>query len=133
MQVNIDNITTDNFKRSYRKEKGGFYREFSALDPRDGSAIVTARFYWPGRDGASNCYCCVWIHGDNVHGSGSGKAGGYGYHKESAALAEAFSCAGVVLSEDIGGRGDSAMRDAIKAVACKVTGKRKVFLHVAHA
>lgn len=131
MQFNLDNLR-DGFKPSQRKERG-FYRQLSALDPRDGSAIVTARFYWPGRDGASNCYCCVWIHGDKAHGSGSGKAGGYGYHKESAALLDALNAAGAYIDTDIAGRGDGAMRDAVKALALKVTGKRKVFLHEAHA
>jgi hypothetical protein len=122
----------DNINSAHRKESG-FYRQLSALDPRDGSAIVTARFYWPGRDGASNCYCCVWIHGDKMHGAGSGKAGGYGYHKESAALLSALNAAGAYVSEDIGGRGDRAMRDALTALALKVTGKRKVFFFEAHA
>lgn len=131
MKFNVESIR-EGFEQSYRKENG-FYRQLSALDPRDGSAIVTARFYWPGRDGASTCYCCVWIHGDTLHGSGSGKAGGYGYHKESAALLDALNAAGAYVDTNIGGRGDGAMRDALISLACKVTGKRRVLFHEAHA
>jgi hypothetical protein len=117
---------------SHRKENG-FYRQLTALDPKDGSPVVTARFYWPGRDGASNCYCCVWVYGDDVHGSGAGKAGGYGYHKESQALALAFDDAGLTLADDLAGRGSGAMRDAMKDVAKQVTSRRKFFITEAHA
>ena len=122
----------DGLNLSHKKESG-FYKETAILDPRDGSAIVTARWYWPGRDGASTCYCCVWIHGDGAHGNGSGKAGGYGYHKESAALLSALNAACAYVDQDIGGRGDAAMRDALIAVARAVTGRRKFFMHQAHA
>lgn len=87
------------------------------------ASYVQARFYWTN----SRCYCCVWINdtraGHGLHISGSGYAGGYGYHKESAALADALTMAGIELSEPIGGRGDSAMESALLAIgkALKVT------------
>lgn len=132
MKADVSKLHQADTIRQNRKEKG-FYREISIIDPVDGSAIVAARLYWPGRDGASNCYACVWINGNSNHGAGGGKAGGYGYHKESAAIQEALESAGVALSEDIGGRGDQAMFEALEAVAKAVTGKRKVFRHIAHA
>jgi hypothetical protein len=132
MKASFTTLNDSNKIAAHRKEKG-FYKETSILDPRDGSAVVIARWYWPGRDGASNCYCCIWIYGDTVHGRGAGKAGGYGYHKESAALAYALDDAGIALTEDIGGRGDSATRDALEAVARAVTGRRKFFRHESHA
>lgn len=132
MKADVRDLRDSDRIAMHRKESG-FYRETAILDPSDGSAIVKARYYWPGRDGASNCYCCVWVHGDKSHGHGGGKAGGYGYHKESAALQAASSDAGVYLSEDIGGRGDRAMTDALEAVARAVTGKRKLFRHESHA
>lgn len=132
MKADTENLHDHCGMGSYRKEKG-FYRQISIICPRDGSSIVTARFYWPGRDGASNCYACVWIWGGDSHGHGGGKAGGYGYHKESAALESALHNAGVYLSENIGGRGDSAIRDALTAVARAVTGRRRFFIIEAHA
>lgn len=133
MKVNVKSLAPSGNVAKFRKENG-FYRQISMIDSRDGSAIVSARWYWPGRDGASNCYCCVWIDGDDAHGAGGGKAGGYGYHKESAALLAALNDAQAYVSEDIGGRGDQAMFDALEAVArAVVKGKRKIFRVMAHA
>lgn len=42
-------------------------------------------------------YCCLWIHGENIWFSGKGQAGGYGYHKTSAAFQGALDSAGVKL------------------------------------
>jgi hypothetical protein len=133
MKVDVSRLGRHAGLASFRKEKG-FYRQIAIVDSRDGSTIVSARFYWPGRDGASNCYACVWIHGDESHGSGGGKAGGYGYHKESAALQVALDRAGVVLDEAIDGRGDQAMFDALESVArAVIKGNRRVFRVMAHA
>ena len=114
--------------RKYRRESH-FYREIVALDPRDGSAIVTARIYATN----SVAYACIWIHAPDCHTRGGGKAGGYGYHRPSAALADAMCNAGVTLSESISGCGESAMRDAVLATARAATGRRKFFIHEAHA
>lgn len=80
---------------------------------------VEARFYM-GRSGtASTVYCSVWIYEPehrDVRG-GHGRAGGYGYCKKSAALEEAFRSAGVTFAKGFGGAGDSASREAMKAVA----------------
>ncbi len=62
-------------------------------------------------------YCCIWIETETMHISGSGYAGGYGYHKPSAAIGEAIHAAGYDLSESIGGGGDSAIEQAIQAIA----------------
>jgi hypothetical protein len=95
---------------------------------------VEARFYMGRSASASVVYCSIWIRGRKNNGmwnSGHGSAGGYGYHKESAALQEALDSAGVSLfgpvyygdrdkrhrrPANIGGVGDSAMRDALVAV-----------------
>jgi len=83
---------------------------------------IDARF-WMGRSSqASTVYCSVWIYqqttggGFDYHG-GTGSAGGFGYHKESAALDEALRSAGVTLSTPIHGAGDHAMEAALRAVA----------------
>ena len=52
-----------------------------------------------------------------IHTQGSGSAGGYGYHRPSAAAHEAIHNAGFRLSQAIDGRGDSAITDALCAIA----------------
>jgi len=82
--------------------------------------VVSARC-WMGRSrGSSVVYATVWVHGDNQGDNGCaghGRAGGYGYHKESAAISEALGSAGITLAEAIDGRGESAVHDALRAVA----------------
>lgn len=126
MKANIKNLQSFDGLHKYRKESS-FWKQISAIDPATGSEIVIARWYGSG----ATVYCCLWIHG-KVHGSGAGKAGGYGYHKPSAALQVAIEQSGISTSERIDGRGDSAMDEAIKAIAMAATGKRKVCLVRAH-
>lgn len=83
-------------------------------EPQTVSEVIRAEFSASPRKGAQNVYCNVFVYG---HGSGSGKAGGWGYHKESAALESALESAGIKLSERIGGAGNSAMEKALRAVA----------------
>ena len=78
---------------------------------------VTARFYMGRASSASTVYCDLWVSARDYCTSGRGQAGGYGYHKESQALEDAIESAGIKLSRSIGGVGDSAMRDAITAIA----------------
>jgi hypothetical protein len=104
-------------------------RQITILDRDTGRDIVTCRIYWPG----SVAYCALWIHGSGVHASGTGKAGGYGYCKESSAIHSAIYDAGFTLSENVAGRGTAAAYDALEAVAACVTGKRKFYRVLAHA
>lgn len=95
--------------------------------------ICEARFYMARRsDGASPVYCSLWVHGE-LYCSGRGKASGYGYHKQSAALQAAIDSAGINLTgnnysrvpEDdndkkqarIDGCGTRAMENAMQAIA----------------
>ena len=76
--------------------------------------VVTARWYMGRSWKSSTVHCTVWIlSGKN---SGSGKARGHGYDKQSAAFAEACESAGISLSQDIAGVGESAIREAILAI-----------------
>lgn len=101
---------------------------------------VTVRA-WMGRSrNASTVYASIWISAPdkNIYCAGHGSAGGYGYHKESAAIQEAITSAGIELTgdvygrndekknkrADIGGVGDSAVRAAIDAIA-RAAGYRK--------
>lgn len=127
MKANTTNLR-ETPRNMFRKDDS-LYREIAAIDPATGKALVIARIYHPG----TVAYACIWIHGANRYGRGTGKAGGYGYHKASAALSEAIDDAGITLSESISGVGDSAMERATDAIARAITGKRRIIIHVAHA
>ena len=79
--------------------------------------VITARCYMGRSASASTVYASIWINASDVHTSGKGKAGGYGYHKESAAIAEAIESAGIELSKNISGVGEGAIHEALKAIA----------------
>ena len=101
---------------------------------RNLKVYAEARLYMARRsDGASSVFCSLWVHG-NAQTSGHGKAGGYGYHKQSAALQAAITSAGIVLhgsnyaswggtrpnykkQANIGGCGDGSMHMALMAIA----------------
>lgn len=105
------------------------------------STVCEARFYMARRsDGASPVYCSLWVHG-NAYTSGYGRASGYGYHKESAALQFAIDSAGINLTGDcyglevtdkparIDGVGSTAMKDAMRAIAV-AAGADATLMHV---
>ena len=64
--------------------------------------VVDVRFYGAGRC-PSRIYCCIWA-GDF---SGGGYAGGSGYDRESAALEDALTNAGITLPWALGGTGEN--------------------------
>ena len=128
MKANIANLAYFADLHKFRKESK-FHSQFSVLDRNTGQEIAIARFY----DTETRVYCCLWIHGHKASGSGAGFAGGYGYHKESAALEHAINRAGIKLNETIGGVGEQAIVRALEAVARAVSGKRKFFIVRAHA
>ena len=95
---------------------------------------VDFRFYAGRSASASRVYCTAWLQSTAAPSpyidereirhrlrwkerSGTGYAGGGGYHKPSAALSAALDSAGVTLDSDIDGRGDSAIREAAEACA----------------
>ena len=102
-------------------------------------SIVTARCYMGRSSSASVVYACLWVHGKDVYTSGRGQAGGWGYHKESAAIDSAIRSAGIELygspygserdkadakkQTSISGVGSSAIDDALMAIA-KAAGAR---------
>lgn len=91
--------------------------------------IIECRFYCT--NAASRC--CIWIHStDAAWRSGGAMAGGYGYHRPSAALESALEKAGVKLSQPIRGRGESAMVATLLAIA-RTMGVRKAQVIKSHA
>lgn len=109
---------------SYRRENS-FWKSLSLIDLDAGKEVASVRFY--GANAA--VYCVAWINGD---ARGYGKAGGYGYHKPSAAMSEALLRAGVHLDQSIDGVGDGAMIDALEALATFM-GIKRPYVHHAHA
>ena len=88
------------------------------VDSDDGlKNIITVRCYMDRSSSASTMYASIWIYDEKHHTSGSGESGGYGYHKASAAIADAIESAGITLNENIAGAGDSAIEQALEAVA----------------
>jgi hypothetical protein len=106
--------------------------------------IVTARWYMGRSREASVAYCSVWVRRPEqrdragnvtVPGawwSGTGTAGGYGYHKGSAALNGAIKSAGITLSRSVSGTGEC--EEALMAIAKAMYPRLKEerFLVVTH-
>ena len=102
--------------RNYGNEKElcGTYNIMAIYKGRMVTA-VTCRIYMGRSRSASTVYATVWLHGKEYQGSGSGQAGGYGYHKESAAVDIALCMAGVTLSRSVSGTGET--ESALEATA----------------
>lgn len=119
---------------SYRREKS-FWKELSLIDLDKGQSVANVRFYGAG----STLYCVTWFHlwGYGKHEydrscRGMGKAGGYGYHKASAAMQEALQDAGFSFGASFSGVGDEAMQEALQAIAAHI-GIARPMIHHAHA
>lgn len=112
-----------NLQANHRKEKI-FYKEISVIALKDDELInpVTLRFY-----GGSTKNACLWIDNLNCNGSGTAKR-----YDESTAAARAIKSAGIELSEDIHGRGEAHIKEAIKALATHL-GYKQFYIHIAHA
>jgi hypothetical protein len=126
-----------NIKISHRKENH-FYKQITAVvfNRATGGAFdcVTLRLYATD----NRHYACVWVHnncawikdGETIAATdcnGSGYAGGWGYHRASAAAGEAIYKAGFDLSEDINGRGNQAIEEAARAIAESIYTDREQF------
>ena len=98
------------------RDKQAFIQQITVLAIVDGAIreLAECRLYMSRS--ASRITAILWVHGDK-YASGSGLADGYGYHKQSAAVESAIYAAGFELSEHIGGRGEQAMIEGLKAVA----------------
>lgn len=77
---------------------------------------------WMGRSsGASTVYATVWIRSRaGEHSSGAGRARGYGYHKESAAIYSAFRAAGVEFTKSWAGTGQRSIERAVTLVGFRI-------------
>lgn len=128
MKATYNATAKTKFTTSHRKENSKcFFEEYSIVtfDPSQimpryrARKIVELRLYGTGNVN----FACLWTN-TNDHGSrGSGRAGGYGYHRPSAAAGEAIRNAGFELLTDdgkpmdIGGVGEQAIEQALCAIA----------------
>lgn len=152
MKAKITNPNVSNARTPDNKE---LVETLNVVGKKDGQLhnFVTARFYMGRSASASVVYCCLWVHGKDCYPSGKGSAGGWGYHKQSAALADAIRSAGIELycspyahpvnGEDmaawkkqertqrahIGGCGEGSMIAALEAIA-KAAGARGKLLTI---
>lgn len=127
--------------KSIEKDKGikardrienapGLDRAYKVLD-NEFNEIIDCRVYFTRS--FNTCTCCLWVHSKGIYLSGSGRAGGYGYDKRSAAIADAVYNAGIILDKHFDGAGDSAAENALMSIAKKVSGKRSVHLIKCHS
>ena len=110
-------ITTFTPRRSENihkhRHESTFRRQLSLIDLDDQSELAIVRFYGEG----SRSYCCVWLHSSDTHARGSSWAGGYGYHKDSAAMQSALTDAGFTFAENFAGVGEQGEVAALDAIA----------------
>ena len=120
MQATFTKSDFYNIKESAFKarDKQALLHQYAVLaETKNGiREIVIARLYASLRRGANRVTCILWTDGEH-NANASGWASGYGYHKGSAALADAIRNAGIELTDNISGCGDATMREALLAIA----------------
>lgn len=79
--------------------------------------IATLRLYMSASASANRVTAILFVNAYPIGIMASGSASGCGYHKGSAAAAAAIANAGIALSENISGRGNDSIREALKAIA----------------
>lgn len=131
MKAKLLPANTSRFNGNHRKEDA-FRGQISVISLADkhennrANEVVVLRFY--GTSAAN--YAALWVL-DGSGRSGTGRATGYGYHRPSAAVAEAIRNAGIELDESISGRGEEVIRCAVLAIAKALRIKRPVLVEAA--
>ena len=97
--------TAKHIRKGFKAVCAADGRLYELVDLRIGQTDTTA-------------YACVWLHrySGGAYAYGSGRAGGYGYDRSSAAAEAAFRAAGVTMTEGFGGAGDQMTREAVFAL-----------------
>lgn len=121
--------------------KTGFFKQISVIEKSSEKTLIAAKFY----DRGQSVHCVLRMYdSEGNYSTVQAKAGGYGYHKSSAALAEALHKAGVSGRYKHGmenggkwapglclsGRGNGAMITVLESVAKKLS-TRKTMTHTA--
>jgi len=97
----------ENAKRPDNKELVSAYSLVVRLPSGEMREVVTVKCYMGRSASASVVHAVLWVKCADGHWtSGSGSAGGWGYHKESAAISDAIKSAGIELKDIKNGRKD---------------------------
>ena len=94
--------------------------------------LINLRIY----ETQNKSYACFWLHDKikHIEASGSGAAGGCGYHMGSEAAEQAYRAAGFNLDELTGGRGWESIEEALKAIAMHLGHAEKyLYIYTSHA
>ena len=115
----------DNINAKSHRRENNFLESYELLTVDKGEIKELASLRMYGTN--SKNYACLWIHDSKTDTfcSGSGSAGGYGYHRPSAAAYEAFESSGITFNEGISGRGDRAIVEALEAIGKKLRPRNK--------
>ena len=105
--------TNDAYERNGRNlhDTKEMVRAFSYV--KNDREIIVVRWYMGRSSKSSVVYCSIWVNVADTYFSGTGQAGGYGYHKGSAAFQEACESAGISISPSISGVGENAIKDVL--------------------
>lgn len=111
------------FNSNHRKENH-FQGEYSVFAINDKTGEIDKKISCRLYGTSAMNYCCIWISTNRGYmQSGSGSAGGYGYHRTSGAVDHAITAAGYFLQgengkrQSINGVGESAIREALLSIA----------------
>jgi hypothetical protein len=132
----------ENARRPDNKELVSAYSLVVRLPSGEMREVITVKCYMGRSASASVVHAVLWVKCADGHWtSGSGSAGGWGYHKESAAISDAISSAGIELKDvgndrkdhwfDLGGTGGSYYPQVFEAIA-RAAGYRGRTLLVSH-
>lgn len=120
MKATYNKNAKTKFTSFHRKENKCYFDSYTALaactdyeGKPDLKPVVELRLYGTGNTNTA----AIWVHTNDLHTSGTGQAGGYGYHRPSAAAAEAIRNAGFTLDKYISGVGEGVIVAAVKAIA----------------
>lgn len=132
----------ENAKRPDNKELVSAYSLIVRLPSGEMREVITVKCYMGRSASASVVQAVLWVKCADGHWtSGSGHAGGYGYHKESAAIVDAIRSAGIELKDmendrkdhwfDLAGTGTSYYPQVFEAIV-RAAGYRGRTLLVSH-
>ena len=139
MKATFKPYKDSNFNINHRKEDY-FRYQFTAVvfNGKEAYDAVTLRLY----NTEARSYCAIWIcdnlswtieRPEMLYRKATGFATGYQYHRESAAAEQAIRNAGIVLDEEISGKGYRAVEQAILAIARYMWPKKKYIIHITEA
>jgi hypothetical protein len=95
-----------------------FDRNAAPSAPDNGFTVPITVKCWMGKSrSASVVYACIWVGSGGKYWSGKGQAGGYGYDKQSTAIAIAIKDAGIDIGYNFGGSGSMGTKSALENIA----------------